>query len=52
MNDSRAYIFLALEKIRRKRIDPKVENMVHTIGFVLLILLMVAVTYGDVVKIL
>mgnify|MGYP001579392674 CR=1 FL=1 len=50
--DGGRVFFLALEKIRRKRIDPKVENMVHTIGFVLLILLMVAVTYGDVVKIL
>lgn len=50
--DGGRILFLAIEKMRRKRIDPRVENVVHTMGFALLILLMIVVTYRDVVKIL
>lgn len=50
--DGGRILFLLIEKIRGVRTNPAVENMVHTIGFVLLILLMVLVTYRDVAKIL
>lgn len=50
--DGGRILFLAIEKIRRRRVSPRIENIVHTLGFVLLILLMVLVTYRDVVRIL
>lgn len=50
--DGGRVLFLLIEKIRGKRIDQSVENFVHTLGFALLILLMVLVTYKDVVRIL
>ena len=40
--------FLVYEKIRRKRINPVIENYAHFAGFALLILLMVLVTYKDI----
>jgi len=45
-------LFLVLEKIRGKRIDPKIENFAHTIGFAFLVVIMVVVTYRDIVRIL
>ena len=41
-------LFIIIEKIRGKKVDPKVENTIHNIGFILLMLLMVVVTYGDI----
>lgn len=40
--------FLLYEKLRGKRISPRVENYAHLVGFVFLIFLMVLVTYRDV----
>jgi regulator of sigma E protease len=48
--DGGRLLFLAIEKIRRKPADQKVENLIHTIGFAFLILLMVFVTFRDVTK--
>ncbi len=42
--------FLIIEKIRRKKIEPKIENKIHSIGFILLMLLMILITYNDIVK--
>lgn len=45
--------FVVLEWIRRgKRVSPKIEGLVHTIGFLLLIAAMVAITYQDIVRII
>jgi len=43
-------VFLGIEAIRGKPIDPQKENFVHTLGFAFLILLMVIITYGDLVR--
>ena len=43
-------LFIIIEKIRGKKVDPKVENTIHSIGFILLILLMIYVTFNDVIK--
>lgn len=43
-------VFLGIEAIRGKPIDPRKENFVHTLGFAFLILLMVIITYGDLVR--
>lgn len=44
--------FLLIEKITGKKVNPKVENTIHTIGFVLLMLLMVLITYNDIVRLI
>jgi regulator of sigma E protease len=46
--DGGRILFLFIEKIRRKPIKPEVENMINNIGFVLLLLLIVYVTFGDI----
>ena len=38
-------------KIRRKPVNERIETIIHSIGFVLLMLLVVAVTFQDIVKI-
>ena len=42
--------FQLTEKIRRKPIKAKTEGMINSIGFILLMLLMVFVTISDVIK--
>jgi regulator of sigma E protease len=46
--DGGRFLFLAIEKIRRKPVDHKVENIIHTLGFVLLLFLVLVVTVRDV----
>jgi len=48
--DGGRLLFLIIEKIIRKPVNPKVENIIHTIGFALLMLLMVAITYNDIIR--
>lgn len=43
-------LFIIIEKIKGSRVDPKVENTIHNIGFILLMILMVLVTYNDIIK--
>lgn len=49
--DGGRLVFLFIEAIRRKRIDPEKEGMVHFAGLMLLLLLMVFVMYNDIMKI-
>ena len=48
--DGGRVLFLIIEKIRRKPIKSKTEGMINSIGFILLMLLMVFVTISDIVK--
>ena len=48
--DGGRILFLIIEKIRGKKVSQKIENMVHTIGFFLLISLLIIVTFKDVFK--
>ncbi|MFH2105507.1 MAG: RIP metalloprotease RseP [Parcubacteria group bacterium] len=48
--DGGRLIFLAVEKIRGKKVGRRLENTIHMIGFVLLLLLMLAITFRDVFK--
>lgn len=48
--DGGRILFLIIEKITGKPINPKVEGMIHSIGFFLLILLMLYVTFNDVLR--
>lgn len=43
-------LFILLEMIRRKPLNPNVENMIHSIGLGLLMLLMLVVTVNDIIK--
>ena len=47
--DGSRLLFLGLEAVRGRPIDPNRESMVHLIGFAMLMLLMVVVTYNDIV---
>jgi regulator of sigma E protease len=42
--------FLLWEGVTRAPVDPEKENIVHLVGFTLLILLMVAITYHDIIQ--
>lgn len=48
--DGGRILFVLLEKVKKKRIDPKLENTVHAVGFVVLVLLMAFVTYRDIMQ--
>ena len=43
-------VFIIIEKIKGSRINPKVENIIHNVGFILLMILMVLVTYNDIIR--
>ena len=43
-------LFILIELIRGKPVDPKVENIIHSIGMALLMLLMLVVTINDIIK--
>ena len=49
--DGGRLVFLLIEAIRRKKIPPEKEGLVHTIGIALLMLLMVFVMFNDIRKI-
>ena len=50
--DGGRILFVLIEKIKGSPVSPKIENMIHTIGFALLMLLMVLVTYQDILRLL
>lgn len=47
--DGGRLVFLAVEGVRRKPVSREKEGLVHLIGFGLLIVLMIVVTYSDIV---
>lgn len=48
--DGGRVLFLIIEKIRRKPVKAKTEAMVNSIGFALLMLLMLYVTFNDILR--
>jgi len=49
--DGGRLIFIVIEWARRgKRVSPKVENFIHSIGFIVLLALMVLITYQDIAR--
>ena len=48
--DGGRLLFLLIEKIKGSRIKPEIANMANFIGFGLLMILMLVITYHDVVK--
>ena len=50
--DGGRLVFLILELIRGKRINPEKEGMVHFIGLMALMALMVVILFSDVMKLM
>ena len=48
--DGGRILFLIIEKVFRKPVSKKVENMIHTIGFMLIIGLLIYVTFNDIIR--
>ncbi|MDE1970322.1 MAG: site-2 protease family protein [Patescibacteria group bacterium] len=46
--DGGRLLFFAIEKIKGKPVDSRLENTIHGIGFAVLLLLMVVLTVGDI----
>jgi len=44
-------LFFLIEGIFRRPVNPKVENMINNVGFSLLIILMIYVTYKDIIRV-
>ena len=49
--DGGRILFILIELLRGKPLDPEKESIVHFIGFVLLMLLTVVILYNDIVKV-
>ncbi|SHF32029.1 regulator of sigma E protease [Seinonella peptonophila] len=49
--DGSRLLFIGLEAIRGKPINPNKESLVHFVGFAFLMMLMLIVTYNDIVRI-
>ena len=50
--DGSRLVFLAIEGIRKRPVNPEKENMIHFVGLVVLMLFMLYITYGDVVQLI
>ena len=48
--DGGRLLFLIIEKIKGSPVKPKIENTIHEIGFVFLMVLMVVITYYDILR--
>ncbi len=50
--DGSRLVFLGVEGLRGKPLDPAKENFIHLVGFALLILLMIVITYNDILRLI
>lgn len=50
--DGSRLIFLGIEAVRGRPLNPNREGMVHFIGFAMLFVLMLAVTYNDILRLI
>ncbi|MEK7087490.1 MAG: site-2 protease family protein, partial [Patescibacteria group bacterium] len=50
--DGGRLLFLGIEKLKGSKVNPKIENMVHSVGIVLLLALVALITYRDILKLL
>ncbi|WP_337098891.1 RIP metalloprotease RseP [Paenibacillus sp. YIM B09110] len=48
--DGSRLIFLGIEALRGRPVDPNRESMVHFVGFAMIMLLMLVVTYNDILR--
>ena len=50
--DGGRVLFLIIEKIRKKKMNPKIENGLNTVGFIILMILMLVITIKDIIKVI
>ena len=50
--DGGRLLFLIIEKIKGSPVSPKVENTIHSIGFILLMILILVITCNDIFKLI
>jgi len=50
--DGGRLLFIIIESIKRSPINPKIATVLNSVGFVLLIILMVVITYNDILKLI
>lgn len=50
--DGGRLFFFYIEALRGKKVNPKVENMIHMVGFIVLIFLVVLISANDIYKII
>ncbi len=50
--DGGRLLFLGIEKIKGSKVNPKIENAIHSVGIVLLLTLVALITYRDILKLL
>ncbi len=50
--DGGRLLFLIIEAVSRKKVSEDVEKMVHQIGFLILLLLALLITYSDITKLI
>ena len=48
--DGGRILFVIIEKIKGSPVKPEVENWFHSIGFILLMILMLVITYQDIIR--
>ena len=48
--DGGRLLFIIIEKIKGKPVDPRLENTIHAVGFFLLMALMLLITYNDIIR--
>ena len=48
--DGGRLLFLGIEKVRGKPVSLKIENIIHLVGFGLIIVLLIAITYKDILR--
>ena len=48
--DGGRVLFMIIEKIIGRPVDSKIENVFHTIGFILLMILMIYITFQDILR--
>ena len=48
--DGGRILFLIIEKFKGKPVDQRIENLIHTVGFAMLILLLLFITFKDVLR--
>lgn len=48
--DGGRVLFVLIEAVTRKKVDPKIEGYFHTVGFALIMLLMIYITFQDVLR--
>lgn len=49
--DGGRLFFLIIEKIKGSPVNPKTENIIHTVGFMLLMALIVVISFNDILRI-